>query len=57
MPFAYLPINVPQVQKAITLIEYAVQREGDNISDLVNTIHGVAPHIRRRVDGCPGKNS
>jgi len=47
MPSAYLPNNVPQVQNAITLIEFAEQREGKAISELLNTIYEVAPHFRR----------
>jgi hypothetical protein len=34
MPNAYLPTNVSQVEKAITLIQYAEQREGEAISEL-----------------------
>jgi len=47
MPSAYLPNNVPQVQNAITLIEFAEQREGKAISELLNTIYEVVPHFRR----------
>lgn len=49
MPSAHLPTNVAQVQRAITLINYAEQREGEDISELLNTIFKVAPHLKR---GC-----
>lgn len=47
MPNAYLPTNVSQVEKAITLIQYAEQREGEAISELLNTIYTVVPDFRR----------
>jgi len=47
MPAAYLPTNVSQVQRAITLIKYAVQREGEAVPELLNAIYAVAPHLRR----------
>lgn len=46
MPKAHLPTNVSQVQKAINLIEYAEQREGETILELLNAIYSVAPHLR-----------
>ena len=46
MPKAYLPTNVAQAQKAITLIEYAEQREGKTISELLSTICETAPHLK-----------
>jgi len=46
MPTAYLPTNAAQVQKAITLIEYAEQREGKTLSELLNTIYEAAPHLK-----------
>lgn len=49
MPSAHLPTNVAQVQKAISLINYAEQREGEDVSELLNTIFKVAPHLTR---GC-----
>ena len=49
MSNAYLPTNVSQVEKAITLIRYAEQREGEAISELLNTIYTVVPDFRR---GC-----
>jgi hypothetical protein len=46
MPSAYLPTSVAQVQKAIALIEYAEQREGESVSKLLDAIHKAAPHLR-----------
>ena len=46
MPSAYLPTNTAQVQKAIALIEYAEQREGEDISGLLDSIYTVAPHLK-----------
>jgi hypothetical protein len=46
MPKSYLPTNVAQAQQAITLIEYAEQREGETISELLNTICETAPHLK-----------
>lgn len=46
MPSAYLPTNVPQIQKAIALIKYAEQREEEDISGLLDSIYTVAPHFR-----------
>jgi hypothetical protein len=46
MPNAYLPTTAPQVQKAIALIQYAEQQEGEAISELLNTIYTVVP-VRR----------
>lgn len=57
MPHPYLPTNVPQVQKAITVIEYAEQREGEAISELLNAIYSVAPHLKEEVDGSSGRTS
>lgn len=47
MPDAYLPTNVTQVEKAMALIRYAEQQEGETISGLLNCIFEVAPHLRR----------
>ena len=47
MPDAYLPTTAPQAQKAIVLIQWAEQREGEVIPELLNTIYEVAPHFRR----------
>lgn len=46
MPHPYLPTNVSQAEKAIKVIEYAEQREGEAISELLNTIYSVAPHLK-----------
>lgn len=46
MPHADLPINVSQVEKAIAVIRYALQQEGENIPKLLDTISTVAPHLR-----------
>jgi hypothetical protein len=51
MPRTHLPNNVSQVQKAIEVIEYAVQREGDSIPELLSAIYSVAPHLQEDVDG------
>jgi len=48
MPSHYLPTNVAQVQKAMTLIEYAHQREGEEILGLMDAIYRVAPHLAGR---------
>jgi len=48
MPSAYLPTNAPQIQKTIALIEYAEQREGEDISGLLESIYTVAPHFKGR---------
>jgi hypothetical protein len=47
MPMAYLPTNASQVQKAIALIEYAFLQDGENLSELMDAIYEVAPHLRR----------
>jgi len=49
MPTAYLPAQAPQVVRAIALIEYAAQQEGGGLHRLLDTVHGVAPHLRGRV--------
>lgn len=46
MPNAYLPTTAPQIQKAIALIEYAEQLEGEDISELLDSIYTVAPHLK-----------
>jgi len=43
MPTAHLPTNVSQVEKAIALIQYAIQQEGENMVSLLDTI---TPHFR-----------
>lgn len=45
---AYLPTNAAQVQRAIALIEYALQQEGEDIPELLETIYEVAPHLKGR---------
>jgi len=46
MPHADLPTNVSQVEKAIAVIRYALQQEGENIPKLLDSIYTVAPHFR-----------
>jgi hypothetical protein len=48
IPSAYLPTNVAQVQKALAVIEYAVQQEGEEIPKLLDAIFTVAPHLKGR---------
>lgn len=43
---AYLPTNVAQVQKAVTVIQYAGQKEGETLSGLLDTIYTVVPHLK-----------
>ncbi len=43
---ALLPTQVARIQKAKTVIQYAVQKEGDSLSELLNTIYEVAPHLK-----------
>ena len=45
MTYAYLPSNASQIEKAIALIQYATQQEGENLPRLLNTIYAVAPHL------------
>ena len=47
MPNAYLPATMPQVQKAIVLIQWAEQREGEAISELLNIIFEIHPRFMR----------
>lgn len=44
---AELSDNVTQVQRAIELIKFASQREGESLSDFLNTIYQVAPTLRK----------
>lgn len=44
---AQLSQNVPQTTKAIEVIKFAIQTEGESLSKLLNTIYAVAPHLRR----------
>ena len=46
MPRAYLPTNAAQVQRAIALIQYALQQEGEDIPQLLEVIYQVAPHFK-----------
>lgn len=43
---AELPDNVAQVEKAIEVINLAIQKEGDSLCELLNTIYEVAPGLR-----------
>jgi hypothetical protein len=47
MPPAYLLANASQVEKAISLIGFAQQKEGEALTELINTIFTVATHLRR----------
>lgn len=47
MPKSYLPTHVSQVEKSIALINYAISKEGENPSILLECIHSVAPHHRK----------
>jgi hypothetical protein len=42
-----LPTNVSQIEKISVLINYALQKEGNSLSDLLKTIYEVAPHLKR----------
>jgi hypothetical protein len=43
---AELPDNVAQVEKAIEVINMAIQQEGDSLSELLNTIYEVVPRLK-----------
>jgi hypothetical protein len=43
---AYLPTNVAQAQKAVAVIQYAGQKEGETLSGLLDSIYTVAPHLK-----------
>ncbi|MTJ21809.1 toll/interleukin-1 receptor domain-containing protein [Dolichospermum sp. UHCC 0352] len=47
MESSYLPTNVSQIEKISVLINYALQKEGNSLSDLLKTIYEVAPHLKR----------
>jgi len=47
MSDAHLPAQVSQVEKAVALIRYAVQQEGESLVELLDAIYTVAPHLRR----------
>ncbi|MEW5861043.1 MAG: toll/interleukin-1 receptor domain-containing protein [Cyanobacteriota bacterium] len=42
-----LPTNVAQVQKAIDVIKFARQKEGESLSGLLDSIYQAAPHLKR----------
>jgi hypothetical protein len=46
IPKEILPIGVPQTEKAIALLEYALQTEGEQLTQLLKVIYKVAPHFR-----------
>jgi hypothetical protein len=46
MPHAYLPTTIPQVEKSIQLINYAISHEGEPLSKLLECIFSVAPNFR-----------
>ena len=46
VPPQHLPQNVAQNQQAIAVIQYALQREGEDLTQLLNTINQVVPHLR-----------
>ena len=43
---AHLPTPATQVEKAIAVIRYAVQQEGEALVRLLDTIYATAPHLR-----------
>ena len=43
---AELPDNVAQVEKAIEVINLAIQQEGDSLSELLNTVYEVVPRLK-----------
>jgi hypothetical protein len=45
VPPQHLPQNVAQSQQAIAVIQYALQREREDLKQLLNTIGQVAPHL------------
>jgi nucleoside phosphorylase len=40
--------NGTQNQKSIELIQYGIQKEGDNLSELLTVVYTVAPHLKER---------
>lgn len=48
MPEEHFPTNASQAQKALILIRYAEQQEGETLSKLLNTIYEVAQHLREK---------
>jgi hypothetical protein len=57
MPSVHLPTNASQVQKAISVIDYAVQQEGEGVPELLNAIYSVAPHLKENSDGSSDSTS
>jgi|GEM_PF-4967395 len=45
MPTRHLPINAPQTEQAIKLIQYAQQKGADGLYQLIETIRKAAPHL------------
>lgn len=43
---AYLPTNVAQAQKAVAVIQYAGQKEGETLWGLLDAIYTVTPHLK-----------
>ena len=48
VPPQHLPQNVAPNQQAIAVIQYALQKEGEDLKQLLNTISQVAPHLPQR---------
>lgn len=46
IPKEILPIGVSQTEKAMALLEYALQTEGAQLTQLLKVIYKVAPHFR-----------
>jgi hypothetical protein len=42
-----IPMNTAQAQKAIDVIQFAKQKEGSDLVELLNTIYQAAPHLKR----------
>jgi hypothetical protein len=48
VPRHHIPSNISQNEKAIEVIEYAIQREGEAVEQLIDVISQVAPHLKNR---------
>ncbi len=48
VPEEHIPQRVAQNEQAIAVIQYALQREGEALAQLLDTIHQVAPHLKQR---------
>ena len=48
VPAQDVPRGVAQNQQAIAMIQYALQREGEALTELLNTLYQVAPHLKQR---------